>query len=222
MYRTWKLLSLPVLLAMLAVAPSRAADPELDKNDARYQQILRLLTEMQQANAQQQKYNDARDAIIEMRMLGLRERIAELELKLDRLEKGRVSNYPSPLPGVTPDLERDLQARLDRMERDLKNRLDRMERRSAFYPPSDTVTPPPLPALPAGAVRIQNRSLMTSTVVVNGITYTVPPLQSVTIPNLPAGAPFTYEVVQDARGFSHPPQVRTVPVNETYVVYINP
>jgi hypothetical protein len=220
MNRTWKLLGLPVLLAVLTVAPVRADEP-LDKAPLTVENKLDLLLQrigaMQQKMDRQQIESEYRDEQLELRLRAMKNRLADLEQRLDRMEKDRVSNYSPNGAALTLDRERELLNRIAQLEQ----KLDQVNKRSAFYP-SDTVNPPPLPPMATGAVRVQNRSLAQSTVVVNGVSYTVLPLQSVTIPNLPAGATFTYEVLQDARGFAHPLQARTVPANDTHVIYINP
>jgi hypothetical protein len=196
----------PLFLLGTVMWPTSAqADPELqDKNAA--QQILSELRDIRNAINAQREITDIKMAKQDLELKLLQRRVADLEQKLDRFNSGRVANYPE----LTADELRALRERLDRLER--------RERTSSSFTPGDIVTPP-LPAM--GSVRIQNRSLVPSTVVVNGTTYFVRGGETVPIA-LPVGSPFVFEVLQDARGFRHPPQQRTVPAGDPWFIYINP
>ena len=220
MNRTTKLLCLPALLALaLFVLPARAGDPEKAETlDSKIDRLLRQVGELQQQVDRQQRDAVTKDDLLDLR-LRMTRNVLDFDQRLERLEKGRVSNYPSTPAAVTPEQEQLLQSRLERLERELRD----VQKRSAFYPSTDIVTPSPAIPVPAtGSVRIQNLSLMPSTVRVNGMQYVVAGGQTLTIPNLPAGALFTYEVLADARGGYHSPRVRTVPANGAFDIFINP
>jgi hypothetical protein len=192
------------LVAALMLPPTAKADPELPDRAA--QEILRELRALRDAMTAQKEINDTKIDQLKTEMKLLDMKLSQLEQKMDRLGTGRVANYPD----LTPEQIRDLRERLDRLER--------RERTSSSFTPSDTVNPP-APAM--GSVRVQNRALTPSRVVVNGNQYVVRGGDTLTVP-LPVGATFVYEVLEDARGAYHPPRQRIVPANDPFYVYINP
>jgi hypothetical protein len=220
MNRTWKLLCLPALLTLALTASSvRAKDSDAKTDDIK--EILKIVRQMQEENARlradfarqqddierRQRLNDQRDEMFEKRLRILESKVDDLQ----RPGKGRVSNYPTEQAAPSFDQLRDLDARIRRLER---------ERLSGSFTPSDTITPPAVPVVATGAVRIQNLSLNTSIIRINGVTYTVRPGEAVAA-TVPSGT-FTYEVLADARGFRYAPQVRTVPANGEFTLFVNP
>jgi hypothetical protein len=192
------------LVAALMLPPTAKADPEIPDRAA--QEILRELRSLRDAMTAQKEINDTKIEQLKTEMKLLEMKLAQLEQKLDRNGPGRTSNYPD----LTPEQLRDLRDRVERLER--------RERMSSSFTPGDTVNPP-APLL--GSVRIQNRALTAATVVVNGTTYLVRGGETVPIA-LPVGSAFVFEVLQDARGFRHPPQQRTVPAGDPWFIFINP
>ncbi len=219
MNRTRMLLCLPALLAVaLTMSPVRA-DPELDKTDAK--EILKVLREMQEDNARlrrdfsrieqdnesRQRLDDSRDSNLEKRLQIIENHLLEVE----RAGKGRISNYPADQSAPSAEQLRELQAQIDQLNKKLRS--------SSSFTPSETFIPPAPPVLATGVLRVQNLSLNTSLVRVNGVTYTVFPGE--TSIRVPAGT-FTYEVLADGRGFAHTQQVRELPANERITVTIYP
>ncbi len=215
MNRTAMLLCLPALLAVLLTAPPAcAADPELEKSDAK--KILEKLQQLQEDNLRlrQDIARDreelgrqlrTRDETIEQRLRILENKVEDLE----RAAKGRISgSYNPDALTPSPDQLRDLDARI--------RRLEQKERQSGSFTPGDTINPPPT----TGVIRIQNLSMNTSLMRVNGVTYTIRPGE--TVNTTVAAGTFTYEVLADGRGFAWAPQVRTVRPNEMYTLTVNP
>src|SRR5262245_11688985 len=190
------------LVAALMLPPTAKADPEFP--DKTGQEILRELRSLRDAMTQQKEISDTKIEQLKTELKLLEMRLAQLEQKLDRNGPGRASNYPD----LTPEQLRELRDRVERLER--------RERMSSSFTPGDIVNPPAM-----GSVRIQNRALMPATVVVNGTTYLVRGGETVPLA-LPVGSAFVFEVVQDARGFRHPPQQRTVPAGDPWFIFINP
>jgi hypothetical protein len=164
--------------------------PARAQNPEKLDMILNELREMRKQNEAQQKLNDLKSAAMELEITALRKRITDMELLIEKLAKERVSNYPFP---NTP---RD---------------------RTSYYIPGDTVSPP---VSIVGVVRIQNLSFRPTQVAVNGLTFTVAPLDTVST-TVPAGT-FTYQVLMDGRGYGHTVQTRALPGNESFTIFLNP
>jgi hypothetical protein len=120
------------------------------------------------------------------------------------------------------DLRESLR-RLDERVRALENLRDQLStsaRRNTRFSPSTTTSAYPPPA-GTGTIRLRNDTLTFAQVSLNGRFYNVPPLETVQLPNQPAGE-FTYRVLADGFGEITQPLTRTLGANETFTITIFP
>lgn len=163
----WQMLGLfTVLAAALAVAPARAADPELSKlSDS--QKLDRLLDQVR----------DLRSAVTSLE--SLRTEITGLETRTDLKVQG------------INDRINQINDRIRRLEGDIEGLRGQLSaattRTSGFAGPA---APPPA----TGTIRLRNTFPNDMSIVVNSISYQLAPGETRDIPAQPAG-PFTYEVL---------------------------
>jgi|SRR5581483_10266379 len=72
-----------------------------------------------------------------------------------------------------------------------------------------------------GAIRLQNRSSVASTVLLSGRSYRLAPMETIVLQGQPAGV-FTYEVLADGFGTIRSPLSRTLVAGETFSITVNP
>jgi hypothetical protein len=153
-----------------------------------------------------QRLNDQRDEMFEKRLRILENKLDEI----DKVAKGRISNYLPDQPALPVDVLRDMDARLKRLEQ---------ERRSSSFTPNETINPgPPEPA--RADIQLVNLSFGTGLVSVNGAVYTLHPGETRVV-SVPAG-PFTFEVLQDSYGRSFPQQTRVLGANGKTTLTMRP
>jgi hypothetical protein len=103
---------------------------------------------------------------------------------------------------------RNLEERLAALEQQL--RTD--ERRFSFTPEAPRR---------AGTLRLENRSAVGATVMVNGNPFVVPPFDTRLVRNVPTGT-FNFSVLADGFGVIRPTTTRTLNAGETFIVFVNP
>jgi hypothetical protein len=119
---------------------------------------------------------------------------------------------------------REAVQRLDERVRALENLRDQLgssARRNTRFSPSTTISAYPPPMGGAGTIRLRNDTLTFSQVYLNGRYYNVPPMETVQLPNHPAGE-FTYRILADGFGEITPSLTRTLNANETFTITIYP
>jgi hypothetical protein len=85
--------------------------------------------------------------------------------------------------------------------------------------PSYSFTPAPAGRL--GTIRLQNRTGIGATVLIDGTRYTLAPYETRLIRNRPEGL-FTYEVETAEHGVIRPAVARALRANEMFSIYVNP
>jgi hypothetical protein len=130
----------------------------------------------------------------------IRDGVAELRHRRDTDDKARA---------IEMDVLKD---RLDKIEKALEGLKGSTRISSSFTPGTAPAT---------GTVRIENRSGVGATVVLNGRTYSLAPLQTITLAPQPAGN-FTYSVGADGFGEIRAPTTRVLGAGETFSIAINP
>jgi hypothetical protein len=231
MMRTWRLLGLSALTALLLVTRAPAGGeqtdgviPKQNGNSKEYLEKLekRLLEEFKKISdafkAQDKRLNalEINDADTRLKLSDAQIKIKTLEARVDqlrldvedlqkRLPPASISKYP-PNDKATLD---EIRAQLKQIEQTL-NRLQATTNRTAFSnPPTAT-----------GTIVLVNRHPETLLFIVNQKPYRVLPGQTVTIGNMPAGS-FTFEVISPTTG-SGGARTRMLAVGETYTLTARP
>jgi hypothetical protein len=205
MTHTWKFLCFAALGAALVVCPNLRAGDTGDKPQPTNADLKAALDRISE------RLGSLDEKVGTLEVLSAKVKSMEKDLKTLKDHRPLADNR---LEGIEDQL-RLLGDRLDQMER----RLERMPagtRQSNFQPA------PALPGnTPSGTILLQNSWTDVATVVLNGRAYQVPPGQTLSLPNQPAGA-YTYEVIANGYGTIRGPVMRNLENNGTLSVYVYP
>jgi hypothetical protein len=231
MMRTWRLLGLSALTALLLVTRASAGGGQTDgvipQKDAVTKEHLealekRLLEEFRKIadtfKAQDKRLNnlEVNDADTRLKLSDAQIKIKTLEARVDqlrldvetlqkRLPPGSISKYP---PDDKAPLD-EIRAQLRQIEQAL-NRLQATTNRTAFFPPTPRT----------GRIVFTNLHPETLLFVLNNTARRVEPGQTMTFNEQLAGT-FTYEVVSPTTG-TRGVQTRTLEPGETYTLTARP
>jgi|SRR5579884_1183960 len=139
-----------------------------------------------------------------------RDQLADIQRSIDDLRKELV-----PRIGAMENRQNYLSDRITQLERqlaDLQRKVDSNERVAKSFTPTTT---------PTGNLRLENRSALRATVILNSRAYELMPGQSAMVYGQPSGT-FTYEVLVDAYGVIQPSTVRFLRPGQTYEIFVNP
>ncbi len=213
MSRTWKHFGLTALLLLVVTLTAQGeGEDQGDKNSDKFQGAppTDLAKQLEQLNKTlkeiQGQLRDLKD---------LPERVKTLEgafpdpLKISGLEE-QVKNLTRTVGDLGSQVK-NLQEMYQRLDDRLRAQDARVAR--AFEPR-------PTPAGAIGTIKLQNRSGVSATVVVNNQAYVLGPYETRLLENRPAGS-FTYEVMADLFGVIQAPVTRTLNPEETFVIQIN-
>jgi hypothetical protein len=210
MSRTWKHFGLTalVLLVMSVVGQGRDEDQNTDKG---FQGLKSDPTEqLKQIN---QKLDGIREQLKDLPEL--RQRIKTLEGALPDTLK---------IPAMEAELQRlgkavnDLGSQLEALQKSSQRLDEKMRNQDARV--ARALEPRPGPSPTAGTIKLQNRSGVSATVVIDNRGYVLAPFETRLLENRPLGS-FTYEVLADAFGVIQAPVARTLNPEEVFVIQIN-
>ncbi len=128
------------------------------------------------------------------------------------------------IPGIEGELKRlgdainNLSSRIDNLQNDINQLNDRIKNQETRVARS---LEPQAAGGTTSTIKLQNRSGVTVTVVVDNRGYVVGPYQTRLLERRPVGG-FTYEVLADTFGVIQPVQNRTLAPDEVFTIQINP
>jgi hypothetical protein len=228
MMRTWRLLGLSALTALLFVprahAGGKPTDGVIPQNapltkehlDALEKKFLAEFQKISEAfkvakkriDGLEENDTDTRLKLTDtqLRMAQLKKQVDQLRLDMEELQKrlplGNISKYP---PSEKADLD-EIRAQLAQIQQTLARMQS--SARTAFSNP-----PPPT----TGTIVLVNQYPETVLFLINQKPYRVVPGQTVTINNMPAGT-FTFEAIPGPAGV----RTRTLEPGETYTLTARP
>jgi hypothetical protein len=231
MMRTWKLLGLSTLTALLLVLrasaggqPTDGVIPQnapltkehLDALEKRFLAEFKKISDAFRVAKERLDDLEANDKDTRLKLSGAQIRIEQLkkqadQLRLDmeelqkRLPRGNISKYP---PSDKADLD-EIRAQLAQIQQTLARMQSPSPRTVFTNPPTAT-----------GTIVLVNRHPETLLFVINQKAYRAVPGQTVTINNMPAGS-FTYEVISPTSG-SGGAHTRVLAAGETYTLTARP
>jgi len=207
MSRTWKHFGLATLVLALILAGTGLAQDQVKPppTPPRSEDDLKsLIGEMKQLKVQ------------------LNRDLGEINERLKTLESGPLKETLK-LPSLEGDISKlnkainEMITRLDNLQTSYQQLADRVRSapRTAYSPTE------PRANGTTGAIRLQNRSGVSATVVVDNRGYVLGPYETRLLENRPLGS-FTYEVLADSFGVIQAPVNRTLTADEVFVIQINP
>jgi hypothetical protein len=204
------------LTALLLAAVAVSAHAREPKEKETLEKIHKQLRDIQaQLDLIKPEATSLKLQLAENEIKALKRRVEEMETHVRAPSSGeRIAAEYSP---PAPDAElRELRRRIDELDARLRalESADRARIARSFNPDA--------PGTPTGTILLQNRTTRSATIVVDGTSYHLAPLQTAAIQSRPLG-PVTYEVHAEGWGMIRPPTTtRLASADRPLTIFVGP